>query len=141
MPRLKILEILERNIDHHMSADDVYQYLRDEGIDIAPSTVYRVLTQFEAAGMVSRHHSNDKQARFELDGGDNLDRIICVRSGHVAKFKGSLIEQRLLEIANELGYECTDHSIFLYGVQKTKTPYPLTKFHAHQSPDAIVEHN
>jgi len=100
LPRLKILEILENTADHHMSAEDVYKALLAEDTEIGLATVYRVLTQFEAA----------------LDTGDSHDHIVCVKTGQVAEFKDERLEERLRDIASELGYELQDHSIVLYGV-------------------------
>jgi len=116
LPRISILEILAEAEQHHLSAEDVYKALLQAGSDIPLATVYRVLTQFEAAGLVTRHHFDGGQAIFELDNGDNHDHIICVKSGRVAEFKDEKIEARLQEIAEELGYRLTDHSIILYGV-------------------------
>jgi len=116
LPRLRILEILEHTPDHHMSAEDVYKALLAEDTDIGLATVYRVLTQFEAAGIVTRHRFDGGQAVFELDTGDNHDHIVCIKSGKVAEFKDEELEARLQEIASELGYDLTDHSIVLYGV-------------------------
>ncbi len=115
LPRLNILEILEGAEQHHMSAEDVYKALLKQGSDVGLATVYRVLTQFEAAGLVTRHHFDGGQAIFELDTGDNHDHIVCVKSGKVSEFKDELIERRLNEIARELGYSLTDHKIILYG--------------------------
>lgn len=115
LPRLNILEILEQAEQHHLSAEDVYKTLLSQGSDVGLATVYRVLTQFEAAGLVTRHHFDGGQAIFELDTGDNHDHIVCVKSGKVSEFKDEVIEQRLLEIAKELGYSLTDHKIILYG--------------------------
>ncbi len=116
LPRLSILEILEDAEQHHLSAEDVYKALLEKGSDIGLATVYRVLTQFEAAGLVTRHHFDGGQAIFELDTGDNHDHIVCVKTGRVAEFKDEQIERRLSEIAEELGYSLTDHKIILYGV-------------------------
>lgn len=99
-----------------MSAEDVYRALIDSQADVGLATVYRVLTQFETAGLVTRHHFDGGQAIFELDTGDNHDHIVCLKSGRVAEFKDDKIEKRLLEIATELGYELTDHRIVLYGI-------------------------
>jgi len=115
LPRLSILEILEHAEQHHLSAEDVYKALLQKGSDIGLATVYRVLTQFEAAGLVTRHHFDGGQAIFELDTGDNHDHIVCVKSGRVSEFKDEQIERRLQEIATELGYSLTDHKIILYG--------------------------
>ncbi len=120
LPRLNILEILERAEQHHLSAEDVYKALLNQGSDVGLATVYRVLTQFEAAGLVTRHHFDGGQAIFELDTGDNHDHIVCVKSGKVSEFKDELIEKRLMEIAHELGYSLTDHKIILYGEYQEK---------------------
>ena len=116
LPRLKILEILENTVEHHMSAEDVYKALLAEDTEIGLATVYRVLTQFETAGLVTRHRFDGGQALFELDTGDSHDHIVCVKSGQVAEFKDEKLEERLREIASELGYELQDHSIVLYGI-------------------------
>ncbi len=120
-PRLRILEILEEAEPHHLSAEDVYKELLSNDSDIGLATVYRVLTQFEGAGIVTRHHFAGGQAVFELDNGDNHDHIVCVKSGRVAEFKDVRIEERLHEIAEELGYSLTDHRIVLYGVYQDET--------------------
>lgn len=118
LPRLKILEILETTEQHHMSAEDVYKALLSEDTEIGLATVYRVLTQFESAGLVTRHHFDGGQALFELDTGDSHDHIICIKSGLMAEFKDEKLEERLREIADELGYELKDHTIVLYGVHR-----------------------
>lgn len=115
LPRLSVLEILERADPHHLSAEDVYKALLENGSDIGLATVYRVLTQFEAAGLVMRHHFDGGQAMFELDTGDDHDHIVCLKTGKVSEFKDEIIEQRLKEIAEELGYELNEHKIVLYG--------------------------
>lgn len=98
-----------------MSAEDVYKTLLANGTEVGLATVYRVLTQFEAAGLVTRHHFDGGQAIFELDTGDNHDHIVCLKTGKVAEFKDKIIEKRLEEIAAELGYTLNDHRIILYG--------------------------
>lgn len=118
LPRLKILEILENTEQHHLSAEDVYKALLAEDTEIGLATVYRVLTQFESAGLVTRHHFDGGQALFELDTGDSHDHIICIKSGLMAEFKDEKLEERLREIAEELGYELKDHTIVLYGVHR-----------------------
>lgn len=122
LPRVSILEILEEAEQHHMSAEDVYKTLLKNGNEIGLATVYRVLTQFEAAGLVTRHHFDGGQAIFELDTGDNHDHIVCLKTGKVAEFKDAEIEKRLEEIAEELGYTLNDHKIILYGevIESTK---------------------
>ncbi len=101
-----------------MSAEDVYKALLSEDTEIGLATVYRVLTQFETAGLVTRHHFDGGQALFELDTGDSHDHIICIKSGLMAEFKDQKLEERLREIADELGYELKDHTIVLYGVHR-----------------------
>ncbi|ASJ75199.1 ferric iron uptake transcriptional regulator [Granulosicoccus antarcticus] len=118
LPRISILEILEEAEQHHMSAEDVYKTLLSNGNEVGLATVYRVLTQFEAAGLVTRHHFDGGQAIFELDTGDNHDHIVCLKTGKVAEFKDEAIETRLMEIAAELGYTLSDHKIVLYGEVK-----------------------
>ena len=118
LPRVKILEILESSEHHHMSAEDVYRALMQSDSDVGLATVYRVLTQFEAAGLVIRHHFDSGQAVFELDVGDNHNHIVCVKSGHVEEFTDAVIEKRLENIATELGYEITDYTLTVYGVHK-----------------------
>ena len=115
LPRVSILEILEEAEQHHMSAEDVYKTLLKNGNEIGLATVYRVLTQFEAAGLVTRHHFDGGQAIFELDNGDNHDHIVCLKTGRVAEFKDAVIEERLEQIAKDLGYTLNDHKIVLYG--------------------------
>ncbi|MFK8081770.1 MAG: ferric iron uptake transcriptional regulator [Granulosicoccus sp.] len=115
LPRVSILEILEEAEQHHMSAEDVYKTLLSNGNEIGLATVYRVLTQFEAAGLVTRHHFDGGQAIFELDTGDNHDHIVCLKTGKVAEFKDPVIEERLEQIAKDLGYTLNDHKIVLYG--------------------------
>jgi len=117
-PRVVILEVLEASDPHHLSAEDVHKALLEKDSDIGLATVYRVLTQFEAAGLVTRHHFDGGQALFELDNGDNHDHIVCVKTGKVAEFTDDRIMQRLHEIADELGYKLTDHKIILYGEYK-----------------------
>lgn len=116
LPRLKILEILENSDQRHMGAEDVYKMLLDVGEDVGLATVYRVLTQFEAAGLVARHHFDEGHSVFELDQGDHHDHILCVRCGRVDEFVDEMIEQRQQAIASEAGYKMTDHALYIYGV-------------------------
>ena len=119
VPRLKILELLENNGDRHVSAEDVYRMLLDAGDEIGLATVYRVLTQFEAAGLVQRHNFEDGYSVFELNRGQHHDHIVCVICGRVEEFMDETIEQRQQAIARELGYEMTDHSLTMYGICPT----------------------
>jgi Fur family transcriptional regulator, ferric uptake regulator len=116
LPRVKILEILEATgkTTQHLSAEDVYQKLRDAGEDVGLATVYRVLTQFESAGLVNRHNFETGHSVFELDTGDHHDHMVCVSSGAVIEFNDPVIERRQQEIAHDHGYEIVDHSLVLY---------------------------
>lgn len=117
LPRVKILEILEsQKDDRHLTAEQVYKILLSENEEIGLATVYRVLTQFEAAGLVARHHFEGGNSVFELNKGGHHDHIVCVKCGKVDEFTDSVIETRQKEIANKLGYELTDHSLYLYGL-------------------------
>jgi len=116
VPRLKILEILVSKQDQHMTAEDVYKALLEGNEDIGLATVYRVLTQFEAAGLVARHHFEGGQSVFELDQGEHHDHILCVSCGRVDEFVDEVIEERQREIAEKAGYEITDHSLYIYGI-------------------------
>lgn len=114
LPRVKILQILENAGDHHMSADDVYRTLLDQGEDVGLATVYRVLTQFETAGLVARHHFEAGTAVFELAKGDHHDHMICLETGKVVEFVDPVIEQRQHEIAEAHGYDIEDHNLIIY---------------------------
>ncbi len=114
LPRLKILEILEDSNLRHMSAEDIYKYLLNEGEDIGLATVYRVLTQFEAAGLVTRHNFEGGHSIFELDDGEHHDHMVEVETGEVVEFMSPEIERIQHEIAEKHGYELLDHSLVLY---------------------------
>lgn len=115
IPRMKILMFLEASKVRHQSAEDIYRALLDEGEEIGLATVYRVLTQFEAAGLVSRHHFEGGQAVFELNESGHHDHIVCVTCGKVEEFFDEMIEKQQMKIAASKGYEVTDHSLTLYG--------------------------
>ena len=120
LPRVKILEILEKQTDQrHLSAEKVYKILLSENEEIGLATVYRVLTQFEAAGLVTRHHFEGGNSVFELNRGIHHDHIVCMKCGKVDEFTDEIIEKRQSDIAKELGYELTDHSLYLYGFCST----------------------
>lgn len=122
LPRVKILQILESS-EHgslHMSAEDLYRALLAAGEDVGLATVYRVLTQFEAAGLVTRHHFETGHSVFELAKGEHHDHMVCVSSGEVVEFTDAVIEQRQREIASEHGFELMDHSLVLYVKKKEK---------------------
>jgi len=114
LPRLKILEILEDSRLRHMSAEDIYKHLLQEGEDIGLATVYRVLTQFEAAGLVSRHNFEGGHSVFELDDGKHHDHMVVVDSGEVVEFVSAEIERIQQEIAEKHGYELLDHNLERY---------------------------
>lgn len=115
-PRIKILQILEGSGTRHMGAEDVYKALLETGEDVGLATVYRVLTQFEAAGLVARHHFEGGHSVFELNEGEHHDHILCVKCGRVDEFIDEVIERRQREIATEAGYTMTAHSHYIYGV-------------------------
>jgi len=115
VPRLKILEILASSQPRHMSAEDVYRRLLDSNEDIGLATVYRVLTQFESAGLVTRHHFEGGTAVFELNEGEHHDHIVCTDCGRVEEFTDDSIEEKQQEIAARLGFEISDHSLILHG--------------------------
>ncbi len=120
LPRIKILQILEQGNPHHMSAEDVYKRLLDSGEEVGLATVYRVLTQFESAGLVERHNFDAGHSVFELARGDHHDHIVCIDCGKVSEFTDETIEQRQEKIASDLGFQLEDHSLYLYGrCQKT----------------------
>jgi Fur family ferric uptake transcriptional regulator len=115
LPRMKILEILETNETRHMSAEDVYKVLLEAEEDIGLATVYRVLTQFEAAGLVTRHHFEGGHSVFELNEGHHHDHIVCVQCGKVVEFLDQTIEQIQEQVAKREGFRIRDHSLIIYG--------------------------
>lgn len=114
LPRLKILEILESSEQRHLSAEDIYKELLDTGEDIGLATVYRVLTQFESAGLVTRHNFEGGHSVFEVDEGEHHDHMVCVETGDVVEFMNDEIERLQKEIARKHNYELIDHSLVLY---------------------------
>lgn len=114
LPRLKVLSLLENAEEHHMSAEDVYKALLDSGDDVGLATVYRVLTQFEAAGLVLRHNFEGGHAVFELAQDEHHDHMVDSETGKVIEFCDPVIEERQKQIAEEHGYELVDHSLTLY---------------------------
>ncbi|MGM0594325.1 MAG: ferric iron uptake transcriptional regulator [Pseudomonadota bacterium] len=116
LPRIKILEILERTETRHLSAEDVYKALLESGEDVGIATVYRVLTQFEGAGLVFRHNFEGGHSVFELNEGHHHDHILCIKCGRVDEFFDETIEQRQRDIAKKHGYAMTDHSLTIQGV-------------------------
>lgn len=114
LPRIRILQILEDSSEPHMSAEDVYKTLLDNGEDVGLATVYRVLTQFETAGLVMRHNFDSGHSVFELDRGDHHDHMVCLNTGKVIEFQNEEIERLQHEIAKKHGYELVEHSLVLY---------------------------
>jgi Fur family ferric uptake transcriptional regulator len=119
-PRKRILELLDEAGNKHVTADDIYRVLMQAGEDVGLATVYRVLNQFEAAGLVVKHNFEGGQAYYELDSGDHHDHMVCVETGSVVEFSNSDIERLQAEIAAEHGYEIVDHSLVIY-VRPKKT--------------------
>ena len=117
-PRLKILDILENSSVRHLGADDIYKNLLNTGEQIGLATVYRVLTQFESAGLVIRHNFEGGPAVFELNDAAHHDHMVCVQCGKVFEFVDSGIEQRQLEAADKADFVIQDHSLYLYGICK-----------------------
>ena len=114
LPRIKILQILENTLERHMTAEDIYQSLRDADEDVGIATVYRVLTQFEAAVLVERHNFDTGPAVYELDRGEHHDHMVCTESGKVIEFHNHEIEGLQEKIAEQNGYQLVGHSLVLY---------------------------
>ncbi len=115
LPRVKILEILADGSGRHMSAEDIYKRLIEQGEEIGLATVYRVLTQFEQAQLVTRHHFEGGTSVFELNQGEHHDHIVCMDCGRVEEFMDCGIEERQLDVASRLGFEIAEHNLILYG--------------------------
>ena len=116
LPRLRILHVLESCGQRHMSAEDVYRTLLEAGEDVGLATVYRVLTQFEGAGLVVRHRFEGGQAVFELDEGKHHDHMVCLRCGRIEEFVDEVIEERQKRLSERSGFTMTDHSLYIYGI-------------------------
>ncbi|MEN9867067.1 MAG: hypothetical protein RL748_2657 [Pseudomonadota bacterium] len=123
LPRLKILEIFQSSKIRHLTAEDVYKVLLSENMDIGLATVYRVLMQFEQAGLLHRNHFESGKAIFELNEGEHHDHLVCVDCGRVEEFCDAEIEQRQQRIARERGFEISEHSLSIY-VNCVKTDCP-----------------
>ena len=115
-PRLKILDLFETHAEEHLSAEDVYRILLEEGVEIGVATIYRVLTQFEQADILLRHHFESGKAVYELNKGDHHDHIVCVKCSKVTELHNPTIESLQGKIAEENGYRIVDHALYLYGV-------------------------
>ncbi len=116
LPRLKVLSLFENSKERHLSAEDVYKILINAGEDVGLATVYRVLTQFEQAGLLIRHHFESGKAIFELNGGSHHDHIVCVKCGRVEEFYDEEIEKRQKLAATERGFKMEDHALTIYGI-------------------------
>lgn len=124
LPRLKILTLFENSDQRHLSADDVYRELLNEGEDIGLATVYRVLTQFESAGLLVRHHFESGKAIFELNRGAHHDHLVCIQCGRVEEFYDPEIERHQDMIAEQRGFAVRDHSLYLYAeCQRNPCPH------------------
>ena len=118
LPRVRILEALEGSSDRHLSAEDVYKQMLQADEEVGLATIYRVLTQFEAAGMVIRHNFEGGRAVFELDDRAHHDHIVCTRCGAIQEFLDKTIEEHQTKIAKKYGFEISDHSLVIYGICK-----------------------
>lgn len=120
LPRLKVLSLFENSEQRHLSAEDIYKVMINSGEDVGLATVYRVLTQFEQAGLLVRHHFESGKAVFELNSGDHHDHIVCVKCGKVAEFFDAEIEKRQEDAAERLGFTMQEHSLTIYGLCNEK---------------------
>jgi Fur family ferric uptake transcriptional regulator len=124
LPRLKIINLFEQSPVRHLTAEDVYRKLLAEGLDVGLATVYRVLTQFEQAGLLVRHHFESGKAVFELNQGGHHDHLVCLQCGRVEEFFDAEIEKRQTRIARERGFEISEHALYLYAeCTRPKCPY------------------
>lgn len=124
LPRLKILDLFENSEVRHLTAEDIYKLLINEGLDIGLATVYRVLTQFEQAGLLSRHHFESGKAVFELNEGGHHDHLVCLQCGRVEEFCDAEIERRQNKIAKDRGFSIHEHSLAIYAdCTKPDCPY------------------
>ena len=113
LPRMKVLDLFQGSKVRHMTAEDVYRLLMDEGLDVGLATIYRVLTQFEQAGLLKRHHFEGGKSIFELNEGDKHDHIVCVNTGKVVEFHDAQIEKLILKIVKDHGFELVDHVLHI----------------------------
>ncbi len=116
LPRLKVLSLFENSKDRHLSAEDIYKVMLNAGEDVGLATVYRVLTQFEQAGLLMRHHFESGKAVFELNSGGHHDHLVCVKCGRVEEFYDAEIEKRQESAAAKLGFTMQDHALTIYGM-------------------------
>jgi len=124
LPRLRIINLFEQSKVRHLTAEDVYKQLLAEGVDVGHATVYRVLTHFEQAGLLIRHHFESGKSVFELNQGGHHDHLVCLQCGRVEEFFDSEIEKRQTKIARDRGFEISEHALYLYAeCVKVKCPY------------------
>ena len=116
LPRLKILEVLEKSPNHHLSAEDIYRVLIEQNEEVGVATIYRVLSQFEESGIVQKLNFENNQAVYELCGLEHHDHLVCVKCNKIIEFQDDVIEKHQLQIAKKHGFELTDHSLYLYGL-------------------------
>lgn len=123
-PRLKVLELFERSSVRHLTAEDVYRMLMQEGMDVGLATIYRVLTQFEQAGLLKRHHFEQDRAVFEMNEGKHHDHLVCLQCGRVEEFYDAEIERRQTEVASQRGFAIREHALYLYAdCQRQECPH------------------
>jgi len=118
LPRLKILEVLEKSPNHHLSAEDIYRILIEQNEEVGVATIYRVLSQFEESGIVQKLNFENNQAVYELCGLEHHDHLVCVKCNKIIEFQDDVIEKHQLQIAKKHGFELTDHSLYLFGLCK-----------------------
>ena len=118
LPRLKILEVLEKSPNHHLSAEDIYRTLMEQDEEVGIATIYRVLTQFEESGIINKLNFENNQAVYELSNVEHHDHLVCVKCNIIIEFQDDVIERHQLQIANKYDFQLTDHSLYLYGLCK-----------------------
>ena len=116
LPRLKILEVLEKSQNHPLSAEDIYRALIEQHEEVGVATIYRVLTQFEESGIVNRLNFENNLSVYELSNVEHHDHLVCVKCNEIVEFQDDVIESHQLQIAEQYGFQLTDHSLYLYGL-------------------------
>jgi len=116
LPRLKILEVLEKSPNHHLSAEDIYRALIEQNEEVGVATIYRVLTQFEESGIVNKLNFENNLSVYELSNVEHHDHLVCVKCNEIVEFQDDVIETHQLQIAKQHGFQLTDHSLYLYGL-------------------------
>ncbi len=130
LPRLKVINVFEHSKVRHLTAEDVYKQLLADGLDVGLATVYRVLTQFEQAGLLVRHHFESGKAVFELNEGGHHDHLVCLQCGRVEEFFDAEIEKRQTKIARERGFRISEHALYLYAeCTRINCPYRTNVAH------------